>query len=195
MIWGWWVGVSFLFYSIHILHYDYSGFTVYCDVPRFTFSPFPYILPSIRQSFCPLTIIFPFLPFPYILCSNRWSVCSFTMLFPILPIPYINSSIRPSVCSFTMFLPILVLSYIFHISCVPKEVSYWYQTPVFWPITGEDKRRKERRMSICLIEFPISVLGEPYLYHQSVCFTRIWEDCWGVPVVDGVCETCEIVKR
>ncbi len=29
-------------------------------------------------------------------------------------------------------------------------------------------------MSICLIEFPISVLGEPYLYHQSVCFTRKW---------------------
>ena len=29
-------------------------------------------------------------------------------------------------------------------------------------------------MSICLIEFPISVLGEPYLYHQSVCITRKW---------------------
>ena len=27
------------------------------------------------------------------------------------------------------------------------------------------------------------------------CFTRIWEVCGGVPVVDGVCETCEIVKR
>ena len=24
---------------------------------------------------------------------------------------------------------------------------------------------------------PISGLGEPNLYHQSVCFTRIWEDC------------------
>ena len=27
-------------------------------------------------------------------------------------------------------------------------------------------------MSICLKRFPISGLGEPYIYHQSVCFTR-----------------------
>ena len=35
---------------------------------------------------------------------------------------------------------------------------------------------------IFFIEFPISGLGEPNIYHQSVCFTRIWEDC-------GVCLT------
>ena len=51
---------------------------------------------------------------------------------------------------------------------------------------------------------PLSYLHEPYLnidvymdnsLIQSFCFTRIGEDCGGVPVVDGVCATCEIVKR
>jgi len=31
--------------------------------------------------------------------------------------------------------------------------------------------------------------------HQSVLFTRMWEDCGRLPAVDGVCETSEIVKR
>ena len=36
------------------------------------------------------------------------------------------------------------------------------------------KRNMEKIMSICLTWFPISGLGEPNLYHQSVCFTRMW---------------------
>jgi len=39
------------------------------------------------------------------------------------------------------------------------------------------KRSMETMMSICLTWFPISGLGEPNIYHQSVCFTRIGEDC------------------
>ena len=47
------------------------------------------------------------------------------------------------------------------------------------------KRRREMRMSSrCFTWFPISGLGEPNIYHQSVCFTRKWEGC-------GVCLTCE----
>ena len=34
------------------------------------------------------------------------------------------------------------------------------------------KRRKERRMSICLTWFPISVLGEPNIYHDSGVFYK-----------------------
>ena len=41
------------------------------------------------------------------------------------------------------------------------------------------KRKRERIMSICLTWFPIGGLGEPNIYHQSVCFTRKWEDCGG----------------
>ena len=37
-----------------------------------------------------------------------------------------------------------------------------------------------RRMSRCLTWVPIGGSGEPNLYHQSVCFTRMWEDCGGV---------------
>jgi len=34
------------------------------------------------------------------------------------------------------------------------------------------------------------------LYITSIgLFYRKWEDCGGVPAVDGVCETSEIVKR
>ena len=40
------------------------------------------------------------------------------------------------------------------------------------------KRNMEKIMSICLTWFPISGLGEPKLYHQSVCFTRMWEFTW-----------------
>ena len=36
------------------------------------------------------------------------------------------------------------------------------------------KRNMEKIMSICLTWFPISGLGEPYLYHQSVCITIMW---------------------
>ena len=42
------------------------------------------------------------------------------------------------------------------------------------------KRKRERMMSICLTWFPISGLGEPYLYHNLENFTRKWEDCGGV---------------
>ena len=39
-------------------------------------------------------------------------------------------------------------------------------------------------MSRCLTWFPIGGLGEPNIYHQSVCFTRIGEGC-------GVVSDCE----
>ena len=39
-------------------------------------------------------------------------------------------------------------------------------------------------MGICITEFPIRILGEPYLYHQSDCFARKWEDCGGVKYWD-----------
>ena len=52
-----------------------------------------------------------------------------------------------------------------------------------------------RIMSICLTWFPIIGLGEPNIYQNLECYTRMWEDCGGVPAVDGVCETSEIVKR
>ena len=39
------------------------------------------------------------------------------------------------------------------------------------------KRNRERMMSICLTWFPISGLGEPKLYQNMWCFTRMWEDC------------------
>jgi len=40
-------------------------------------------------------------------------------------------------------------------------------------------------MSICFTWFPISGLGEPKIYHQSVCITRMWEllgDCLTVKI-------------
>ena len=39
-------------------------------------------------------------------------------------------------------------------------------------------------MSLCLTWVPFSELGEPYIYHQSVCFTRMCEGC-------GVLSYCE----
>jgi hypothetical protein len=39
------------------------------------------------------------------------------------------------------------------------------------------KRNIEIMMSRCFTKFPFSELGEPNIYHQSVCFTRKWEDC------------------
>ena len=38
------------------------------------------------------------------------------------------------------------------------------------------------------------VLGESNIYNHLVDFARMWDDCGVDPVVDGVCETCEIVK-
>ena len=35
-------------------------------------------------------------------------------------------------------------------------------------------------MSICLIWFPIGVLGEPYIYHNLEDFTRIGDFTWRV---------------
>ena len=52
-----------------------------------------------------------------------------------------------------------------------------------------------RMMSRCFTRFPIGVLGEPNLYHDSGVFYKEVGGCGGVPVVDGVCETCEIVIR
>ena len=43
------------------------------------------------------------------------------------------------------------------------------------------KRKRERMMSICLTWFPISGLGEPNIYHDSGCFTRMWDFTWRVP--------------
>jgi len=44
-----------------------------------------------------------------------------------------------------------------------------------WPITGEERRRREMRMmSICLTCFPISGLGETKLYQNLVWITRKW---------------------
>ena len=37
------------------------------------------------------------------------------------------------------------------------------------------KRNMEKMMSICLTWFPISGLGEPYIYHNLEDFTRKWE--------------------
>ena len=36
------------------------------------------------------------------------------------------------------------------------------------------KRRREMRMSRCFTWFPIKGFGKPKLYHQHVCFTRMW---------------------
>ena len=46
------------------------------------------------------------------------------------------------------------------------------------------KRNRERKMSKCFTWFPISGLGEPNIYQNLVCFTRIGEVCGG-------CLTCE----
>ena len=42
------------------------------------------------------------------------------------------------------------------------------------PITGEDRRRIERMISICFTWFSISGLGKPKLYQNMWCFTRMW---------------------
>ena len=35
-------------------------------------------------------------------------------------------------------------------------------------------------MSVCFTWFPFGGLGEPNIYHQTVCFTRSWEFTWRV---------------
>ena len=42
------------------------------------------------------------------------------------------------------------------------------------------KRKRERMMSICLTWVPISGLGEPKLYQNMWCFTRIGDFTWMV---------------
>ena len=49
-------------------------------------------------------------------------------------------------------------------------------------------------MSICLTWFPISGLGEPKIYHQSVCITRMWELLTGDDGVDGGDFTWRVVN-
>ena len=40
------------------------------------------------------------------------------------------------------------------------------------------KRKREKMMSRCFTWFPIGGLGEPYLYQNLVCFTRMWGVTW-----------------
>ena len=47
-------------------------------------------------------------------------------------------------------------------------------------MTVKLKRKRERIMSRCFTWFPIGVLGEPYIYHNSGCFTRIGDFTWRV---------------
>ena len=42
------------------------------------------------------------------------------------------------------------------------------------------RRKKERMMSRFFTWFHISGLEEPNIYHQSVCFTRMWDFTWRV---------------
>jgi len=46
------------------------------------------------------------------------------------------------------------------------------------PNRGDERRRIERMMSRCFIWFPIGGLGEPNIYHDSECFTRIGDPTW-----------------
>ena len=63
-------GVIVLFYfSIPNLIFDFSVFIVCCSFPSFPILIFSYILISIRESECSLTMFFPLFPFPFILFS------------------------------------------------------------------------------------------------------------------------------
>jgi len=46
------------------------------------------------------------------------------------------------------------------------------------PITGEGRRRIERMMRSCFIEFPISGLGEPNIYQNLGDLTRNGDFTW-----------------
>ena len=48
------------------------------------------------------------------------------------------------------------------------------------------RRRNERIMSICFNWFPISGLGEPYMYHDLGEFTRIGDRVGIVRILLGV---------
>ncbi len=57
------------------------------------------------------------------------------------------------------------------------------------------RRNMKRMMSKCLIGFLIGCFRRILHIPELGEFYKNWEDCgWG-PVVDGVCESCEIVKR
>ena len=43
------------------------------------------------------------------------------------------------------------------------------------PNRGEERIRRERRMSIWIKRVPISELGEPNIYHNLDHFTRNWD--------------------
>ena len=45
---------------------------------------------------------------------------------------------------------------------------------------GEERRRNERTMSICLTWVPFCELGEPKLYHNLEDFTRMRDITWRV---------------
>ena len=98
--------------SIHLSSIDFSVFIVFCDIPRFTFSPNTYPFNSIMESVCSLTMMFPILPFTYIHTSIWKDVCSLTILYSILEFPYILLSIRENSRSLTMSFPIFDYTYI-----------------------------------------------------------------------------------
>ena len=101
---GFWGSLSS--YSIHLSSINISVFIVFCDIPRFTFSPNTYPFNSIMESVCTLTMMFPILPFTYILTSIWKDVSSLTILYSILEFPYILLSIRVSSCSLSVWYPI-----------------------------------------------------------------------------------------
>ena len=37
-----------------------------------------------------------------------------------------------------------------------------------------------KMINICFTKFPLGGLGEPNIYHQSVCLTRTWDFTWRV---------------
>ena len=48
------------------------------------------------------------------------------------------------------------------------------------PNRGEERIRRERRMSIWIKKVPISELGEPNIYHNLDHFTRNWDFTWSL---------------
>jgi len=49
-----------------------------------------------------------------------------------------------------------------------------------YTLCGEERRRKERTMSICLTWVPFCELGEPKLYHNLEDFTMCGDFTWKV---------------
>ena len=58
--------------------------------------------------------------------------------------------------------------------CIPLEVSYWYRTPVYWPITVKERRMTERMMSICFTKFPNCWLLRTQYITSFVLFYNVW---------------------